>query len=172
MDSVNAVKEGKVDLAFVSANLQVVKPLRMKILRKYHDILIGGSRFEELKGGGKDGEKELSLKELVSYPWISLTAETITRRFLNEYFEKNSLTFAPDMELATTDMILPAVRHNLGLGFIPAEFADAELESGQVFEIKVKEKLPERNIILIYDAEYPQSIAAKEFQKFLKDREK
>lgn len=167
-ESVNAVKEGKVDLAFVSANLQVAKPLRMKILRKYRDILIAGKRFEELKAG----KEELSLKELVSYPWISLTAETITRRFLNEYFEKNGLTFAPDMELATTDMILPAVRHNLGLGFIPAEFADAELESGQVFEIKVKEKLPERNIILIYDAEYPQSIAAKEFQKFLKDREK
>ena len=162
-ESVNAVKEGKVDLAFVSANLQVAKPLRMKILRKYRDILIAGKRFEELKAG----KEELSLKELVSYPWISLTAETITRRFLNEYFEKNGLTFAPDMELATTDMILPAVRHNLGLGFIPAEFADAELKSGQVFEIKVKEKLPERNIILIYDMEYPQSIAAKEFQKFL-----
>lgn len=165
-ESVNAVKEGKVDLAFVSANLQVAKPLRMKILRKYRDILIAGMRFEELKAG----KEELSLKELVSYPWISLTAETITRRFLNEYFEKNGLTFAPDMELATTDMILPAVRHNLGLGFIPAEFADAELKSGQVFEIKVKEKLPERNIILIYDTEYPQSIAAKEFQKFLKEK--
>ena len=75
------------------------------------------------------------------------------------------------MELATTDMILPAVRHNLGLGFIPPEFADSELKSGQVFEIKVKEKLPERNIILIYDMEYPQSIAAKEFQKFLKEKE-
>lgn len=165
-ESVNAVKEGKVDLAFVSANLQVAKPLRMKILRKYRDILIAGMRFEELKAG----KEELSLKELVSYPWISLTAETITRRFLNEYFEKNGLTFAPDMELATTDMILPSVRHNLGLGFIPAEFADAELKSGQVFEIKVKEKLPERNIILIYDTEYPQSIAAKEFQKFLKEK--
>ena len=165
-ESVNAVKEGKVDLAFVSANLQVAKPLRMKILRKYRDILIAGKRFEELKAG----KEELSLKELVSYPWISLTAETITRRFLNEYFEKNGLTFAPDMELATTDMILPAVRYNLGLGFIPAEFADAELKSGQVFEIKVKEKLPERNIVLIYDMEYPQSIAAKEFQKFLKEK--
>lgn len=166
-ESVNAVKEGKVDLAFVSANLQVAKPLRMKILRKYRDILIAGKRFEELKAG----KEELSLKELVSYPWISLTAETISRRFLNEYFEKNSLTFTPDMELATTDMILPAVKHNLVLGFIPAEFADSELKSGQVFEIKVKEKLPERNIILIYDMEYPQSIAAKEFQKFLKEKE-
>ena len=162
-ESVNAVKEGKVDLAFVSANLQVAKPLRMKILRKYRDILIAGMRFEELKAG----KEELSLKELVSYPWISLTAETITRRFLNEYFEKNGLTFAPDMELATTDLILPAVRHNLGIGFVPEEFAEEEKKAENVFEIEVEEKLPTRNIILIYDTEYPQSIASKEFQKFL-----
>ena len=151
------------DLAFVSANLQVAKPLRMKILRKYRDILIAGMRFEELKAG----KEELSLKELVSYPWISLTAETITRRFLNEYFEKNGLTFAPDMELATTDLILPAVRHNLGIGFVPEEFAEEEKKAENVFEIEVEEKLPTRNIILIYDTEYPQSIASKEFQKFL-----
>ncbi len=67
------------------------------------------------------------------------------------------------MELATTDMILPAVRHNLGIGFIPPEFAKDDLESGEVFEIEVKETFPQRNIILIYDTEYPQSIAAKAF---------
>lgn len=49
MDSVNAVKEGKVDLAFVSTDLQVNKPLRMKKLREYHEVLIGGSRYIELK---------------------------------------------------------------------------------------------------------------------------
>ena len=85
----------------------------------------------------------------------------------NEYFEKNGLTFAPDMELATTDLILPAVRHNLGIGFVPEEFAEEEKKAENVFEIEVEEKLPTRNIILIYDTEYPQSIASKEFQKFL-----
>ena len=88
-------------------------------------------------------------------------------KFLNEYFEKNGLTFAPDMELATTDLILPAVRHNLGIGFVPEEFAEEEKKAENVFEIEVEEKLPTRNIILIYDTEYPQSIASKEFQKFL-----
>ena len=53
------------------------------------------------------------------------------------------------MELATTDMILPAVRHNLGIGFIPPEFAKDDLESGEVFEIEVKETFPQRNIFLI-----------------------
>ena len=75
--------------------------------------------------------------------------------------------FLPDMELATTDLILPAVRHNLGIGFVPEEFAEEEKKAENVFEIEVEEKLPTRNIILIYDTEYPQSIASKEFQKFL-----
>ena len=164
MDSVNAVKEGKVDLAFVSTAFSVGKPLKRKILQNYQEILIGGSRYLELQG------RKVSLQELSTYPWISLTAEALTRTFLNEYFEKHGLRFSPDMELATTDMILPAVKHNLGIGFIPEEFARAEIESGNVFEINVEEALPERSVILIYDTEYPQSIASKEFQKFLNEK--
>lgn len=160
-DSVSAIKQGKVDLAFVSATFQVSAPLKMKVLRKYRDILIGGSRFRKLSG------KEVSLEQLSSYPWISLTSEAITRNFLNAYFSSHGLRFSPDMELATTDMILPAVRHNLGIGFVPEEFASADLKSETVFELCVKETLPERNILLIYDSDYPQSIAAKEFLRFL-----
>lgn len=64
-------------------------------------------------------------------------------------------------------MILPAVRHNLGIGFIPSEFATEDIRRGTVFEINIVERLPERNILLVYDTEYPQSIAAKTFQKYL-----
>ena len=163
-DSVNAVKEGKVDLAFVSTDFPVGKPLKKKVLQNYHEILVSGNRYSELKG------KKVSLKELSGYPWISLTSEALTRTFLNEYFEQHGLRFSPDMELATTDMILPAVRYNFGLGFIPEEFAEMDLKSGNVFEIDVEEALPERSVILIYDTEYPQSIASKEFQKFLFSR--
>lgn len=163
-ESIQALRDGKVDLAVVSADFHISKPLRMKNLRSYRDILIGGPRFDYLRG------RKVSLKELSACPWISLTSEAITRNFLNEYFERNGLSFAPEMELATTDMILPAVRHNLGIGFLPAEFAVGELEKGSVFEIEVKEPLPERKIILIYDTEYPRSIASKGFQKFLDER--
>ena len=98
--SINIVKEGNVDFAVVSAPFQIEKPLQQKVLRKYHDILIGGKRFEELKG------QKISIKQLAQYPWISLTPEAITRKFLNQYFEKNGLKFEADMELATTDMIV------------------------------------------------------------------
>ena len=161
--SIHIVKEGNVDFAVVSAPFHIEKPLKKQILREYHDILISGKRYSELKG------KQLSINQLSKYPWISLTSEAITRKFLNQYFEKNGLKFEPDIELATTDMILPAVRHNLGIGFIPPEFAIDDLDSEEIFEIHVQETFPERNITLIYDTEYPQSIAAKEFLKFLSE---
>ena len=68
-------------------------------------------------------------------------------------------------------MILPAVRYNMGIGFLPEEFAKDDLASGKVFAIDVNETFPERSIILIHDTEYPQSIASKAFQKFLAERE-
>ena len=124
------------------------------------DILISGRRFEELK------DRPVSLRELASYPWISLTSESISRTFLNTYFAQYGLSFSPDMELATTDLILPAVRHNLGIGFIPEAFAHSELAAGNIFQIQIEEQFPERNILLISDSEYPQSVASKAFQKF------
>lgn len=163
-ESILAVKEGKADLAVVSALSHIMRPLKMDKLCAYHDILIGGRKYEHLKG------RVVSLEELSDYPWISLTSEAITRNFLNAYFEEHGLLFSPDMELATTDMILPAVRHNLGIGFVPAELAETELESGEVFEIDMEESLPERNIFLVYDTEHPRSIASKAFQKFLEKK--
>lgn len=161
--SIAALKEGKIDFAMVSSvPLSITKPLKMKNIKSYREILIGGKKYEDLLKGRK-----LSLTELSEYPWISLTSEAISRRFVELHFEQYGLSFSPDIELATTDMILPAVRHNLGIGFIPPEFAREDIHSGAVFEIEVEEVFPERNIIMIYDTEYPQSIASKAFRKFV-----
>lgn len=163
-ESIQALKDGKVDLAVVSAPFHIAKPLKMKELCTYHDVLIGGRKFAYLQG------KKVTIEELASCPWVSLPAEAITRKFQDEYFRNQNLHFTPDIELDTTDMILPAVRHNLGIGFVPEAFASEDLKAGTVFEIAVEEALPERHIILIYDTEYPRSIASKAFQSFLDRR--
>ena len=155
-DSIQAVRDGKVDMAVVSSlPLHMGDPLKMKVLRSYREILIGGPRFEQLKG------RKCSLRELSDLPWISLTS----------YFLQYGLTFSPDLELATTDLILPAVRHNLGIGFIPEEIAAEDLKAGVVFAIDLEEAFPERNVLMIRDSEYPLSVAAKAFQKFAQERE-
>ena len=164
--SIQALKNGKVDMAVVSAPFHIPQPLKMSKLCDYRDVLIGGKRFEELKG------RKVALEELTEFPWISLTQESITRDFVNEYFEEHSLSFHPIIELDTTDMILPAVRHNLGIGFIPEALARADMEAGNVFEIQMQEPFPLRSITMIYDTEYPRSIASQAFRKFLVKRQK
>lgn len=162
IDSIQALRAGKIDMAVVSsAPLQAEPPLKIKKLQSYHDILIGGQRFRYLEG------KKVTLAQLKDLPWISLTSGSITRTFLDHHFTEHGLRFDPDIELATTDMILPAVRHELGIGFIPAEFAAEDIRQGNIFQIATEEELPERDILLVYDTEYPQSIASKTFQKFL-----
>ncbi len=109
----------------------------------------------------------MTLADLSDYPWVSLTSEAITRIFLNTYFAKQGLLFEPAIELATTDLILPAIEHNLGIGFLPPEFAKEALDTGSVLRIHIPGELPHRTISLVYDSEYPQSVASTAFRKFL-----
>lgn len=159
--SIQALRAGKADLAVVSSDPGAAPPLKARTLRPYREILIGGSKFRHLAG------KKLSLKDLDGCPWIGHTSGSITRAFFDGHFQKHGLAFHPDIELATTDMILPAVRHNLGIGFLPEEFAAADLRQGSVFELRVEEEPPQRGILLVYDTEYPQSVASKKFLEFL-----
>lgn len=78
---------------------------------------------------------------------------TITRNFLNTYFAERGLPFAPAIELATTDLILPAIEHNLGIGFLPPEFVRGALDMGSVFQIHFPDEMPHRRISLVYDTE-------------------
>lgn len=112
-------------------------------------------------------ERTMTLAELSDSPWVSLTSEAITRIFLNTYFAKQGLLFEPAIELATTNLILPAIEHNLGIGFLPPEFAKEALDTGSVLRIHIPDELPHRTISLVYDSEYPQSVASTAFRKFL-----
>ena len=65
------------------------------------------------------GSQEISLWELKNYPLICLGRETMTFQFYNQLFLSYGLELSPDTEVATTDQILPLVRHELGLAFVP-----------------------------------------------------
>ena len=161
-ESVISLKQGQVDMAMISSiPFAMEDPLIVHTVHSYTDILIGGTKYSHLKG------KTTSLPELCRYPWVSLMTGTITRNFLNTYFAERGLPFAPAIELATTDLILPAIEHNLGIGFLPPEFVRGALDMGSVFQIHFPDEMPHRRISLVYDTEYPQSIAATTFRKFM-----
>ena len=74
---------------------------------------------------------------------MSLTPDAIARIFIDNYFASLGLRFKPAIELATTDLILPAIEHNLGIGFLPPEFVEEALDTGTVFRIAIPDDMDE-----------------------------
>lgn len=159
--AVDAVRRGTVDFAVVSTPVKVDAPLRMTMLHPYQEILIGGTEFKHLAG------KKTTFEEIMQYPLICLGKETVTFQFYRQLFASYGLDFEPDTETATADQILPLVRSGLGLAFIPEPMAKAAIDRGEVAEIPLSEKIPPRNICLIYDSKHPFKEAAIQLKKMI-----
>ena len=159
--AINAVKNVMIDFAVVSTPAEVEAPLKMIKLGSFQEILVGGTTFTAL------GSQTLSLKELHNYPLIGLGRETMTFQFFNRFFMSHGLEFAPDTETATTDQILPLVRCELGLAFLPEAMAQDSLKKKEIVKISLKEEIPQRNICLVYDSRHPISSASQQLRKTL-----
>ena len=159
--AIDAVKSGKIDFAIVSTPASVESPLRQIMLQPFQEILVGGTTFTAL------GCQELSLAELKNYPLISLGRETTTFQFYHALFLSHGLELAPDIETATTDQILPLVKCELGLAFLPEAMAHDSIQKREIVQISLKENIPERNICMLYDCQHPLNSAARQFRKMI-----
>ncbi|XCP85006.1 LysR family transcriptional regulator [Roseburia hominis] len=160
--AVAAVKSGLVELAVVTSPTGAARTLREVRLKKIREILIAGKHFEEL------AKRRISIKELTEYPLVCLGRETKTYEFYSQIFSQYGAILHPDIEAATADQILPMVRYDLGLGFLPDSLAKEALEEGEVFQVELKETIPSRYICLIKDSGRPLSLAAKELEKLIR----
>ena len=156
-DAVAAVKNGSADYALAPSPLLIRKPLALRELLSFRDVLIAGKQYAHLQS------TPLSLEEITGYPLMCLIPGTTTQVFLEEIFHAAGLALAPDVEATTADMILPLVKRNLGIGFVPEPLVREALARDEVYEIPLEDPLPTRRICVIYDTGRPKSLAAKAF---------
>ena len=147
-----------IDFAVVSTPAEVDSPLKQIMLMPFQEILVGGTTFTALSS------QELSLREVKNYPLISLGRETMTYKFYNSVFLSNGLDLSPDTEAATADQILPLVKCELGLAFLPQPMAAPSLLKKEIVQIPLKDEIPERQICLVYDSQHPMGAAARELK--------
>lgn len=77
------------------------------------------------------------------------------------YNLSHGLELIPDTEAATTDQILPLVKAELGLAFLPEPMAKEALQQREIVQIHLRETIPERQICMVYDRKRPLSAAAQ-----------
>lgn len=159
LQAIAAVRNGLVDFAVVASPAEVGKPLIQTTVRDFGDILVGGPSYRSL------AEKKVSLEDITRYPLVCMGENTITFDFYQELFRRHHLEFRPELEAATIDQILPIIRSDLGLGFLPEIFAVDALERGEIFQIRLKEEIPRKYIYFIENENHPLSIAARALKK-------
>ncbi len=80
------------------------------------------------------------------------------------FFASEGLVYQPETEAATADQILPMVKADLGIGFVPEDFP-AGVEGVPVIE--TEKPLPEREIRVVKRKKQALSIAAKEPERLI-----
>ena len=161
--AVQALRSGAVDFSVVTSPLEILKPLKAAVLRKYREILVTGPQYAFLT------ERPRRLAELESVPLVGLGRSTRTYEFYTELFLNHRLTLRLDTEVATANQLLPLIRNHLGVGFVPEMLVREALDKGEVFEIPLAESIPEREILLVQDTSRPLSIAAERLRQMLEE---
>ena len=159
--AIRSVRSGEIDFAVVTTPTDLEAPLKEIQLQSFQEILVGGKTFTAL------GSQELSLKELEAYPMISLGVETTTYHFYHQLFLSHGVELVPDTEAATTDQILPLVKSELGLAFLPEAMAADAIQKHEVIPITLKDEIPKRYVCMVYDSKRPMSMAAQKLKKIL-----
>ncbi len=163
-ETIKHLINGKFDFAVVTTPFEVPKTFSCVKAMEFHEILVGGTEYAGLC------KTPLGPDELKHYPWIGLGRESTTYVFYRNFFIAQDVDLELDMEVATSDLMLPMIENNLGIGFVPKKLAKPLLERGKLVQIRLNCEIPKRSIQIVSDKERGRSLTADTFYKFVKNR--
>lgn len=164
--AIDVMKKGLADFAVVTEPLSSFAGISSKCLRAIQEVPVCSSAFAIPAG------TVITNEQLKQYPLIGLGEKTSSFRFYSDFFSSIGFSFSPDVEAATADQILPMIKSDLGIGFVPTDFLEKE-NMEQLIILNMKPAIPKRNICILKRKDTSLSIAASELEKLLsKDHEK
>jgi DNA-binding transcriptional LysR family regulator len=155
------LRRGRIDFGIVSAPIDETEALDITPVDEIQDIFIAGPRFWQLKG------RVLDIAELLCFPMICLEKNTSTRKYIDGIFTLNNARLVPEFELATSDLIVQFTLRGLGIGCVVRDFAEAQLEAGELFELPLSVPVPPRAVCIVKDKKIPLSPAASKLLEMM-----
>lgn len=156
--------KGCLDFAVITTPFQADRPFHQEKLMTFQEILVGGPHYAHL------GREKTDLNTLKQFPWIGLGKGTATYEFYKDFFSQQQADIELDMEVATSDLMIPLIRGNLGIGFVPESLARPFLDQKQLVALDFGRAVPPRAIEIIYDRGMGKNAAADMFREYLKQR--
>lgn len=157
--------EGKIDFGLITAPLPRKGAFDLTEVRRVRDVFVAGSRFGSLK------KQQLPWKTLEQLPIVCLDHRTSTRSYVDSFLKGQNVTLRPEIELATSDMIVQFALKNLGVACVVSDFAREYVERGELFELNFESRIPDRPMFLVTNKKIPPSSASMKFLEMLPKRE-
>lgn len=156
------LKEGLADFAIVTEPFDLPANISADIIKSIQEAALCSKEYGIEKG------TVLSKEQIEKYSIIGLEEHTSSFAFYTEYFNSLGITYKADVEAATADQILPMVKSDLGIGFVPIDFLRTE-DMDNLVVLDLEKELPTRNICILKRKDTPLSLAANELEKMLKE---
>lgn len=159
--AVSVLKDHLVDFSLVTPPIEQENLFLRTDLTSFCEVPVCGRSYAHLK------DDILTLEQLSSYPIISLCKGSSTNQLYSEWFRTQGLVFSPDIEAATADQLLPMIRANLGIGFIPEHTAREAAADGSITVLRLREQSPMRSICLLKRKDAALSVAAGKLEEMI-----
>lgn len=157
---VDVLKNGLVDFGIVTLPVED-KSLTIEEFMSVKDVFVAGPRFTALR------DTTVSIRDLNRHPLLLLPSTSATRRNLDGALSALGLRVTPEIELESIDLLVEYAKLGLGIAYVLEESTVQAIEAGQLFQIKVQERLPARKLGIVTMNHVPLSKAAAEFIQVL-----
>ena len=163
-ETVASLKSGLIDFGVASLPISDDSAIDIIEAMEIQDCFIANYRFGHLVS------KKIQLNELSDYPVIMLEKNTSTRRYIDHFLSSYGVSLIPEIELATSDLLVQFARRGLGISCVVRNFAEIDLENGSLFELDLENKIPTRQIGIVKLKNTPLSAAAVKFIELIDNK--
>lgn len=157
------LKSGEVDIAICNFPL-TDSTLELRPCIEIHDIFVCGEKYRNVLSN------PASLNEVVQMPLIFLEKKSNSRRYVEDYLLSKGIKISPEFELGSHDLLLEFARINLGIACVTREFSQDYIKKGLLYEVKLMEDIPKRNIGVCFLKSVPLSLASTKFVEIIENK--
>ena len=162
-DLMPKLRNGLIDIVILNLNdknygndIDIIK------CRKINDCFVVNNKYKDLI------DKEISLKDLNNYPLILQAKGSNTREFLDNIARKNGVVLKPNIELASYSLVVEFSKIGLGIGYATKEYIKEEIKNKELYELKIKEKIPSRYIGIALSKNHVPNFSTKKLIEIIK----
>lgn len=153
---------GRVDFAVITTPYELSATVSAFPVLDFEEILVAGTQYKALC------KTILKLEDVKKYSWVGLGRGSVTYDLYHNFFIQHGIDWEPDMEVETSDLMLPLIENNFGIGFVPSQTAQPLIEEGKLVQIQIDFAIPGRSIQVVSDQGRGKNLAADTLYKYLK----